>query len=204
MPEKEPLDYKQIVNKIKPELEKAVAFFEKELAKIRTGRASPSLVEDISVECFGQRYPLKQLAAISVPEPRQIVIQPWDKSYIEPITKAIEKANLGVSPIVDKEVIRINLPPLTQEYKQEIIKLISEKEEQAKRTIRKWRDEAWNEIQEKTREGLIREDDKFRAKPFLSFSKSSIISFLKTNFHKSINSCTFKPSATFFAISNLR
>ena len=156
--------YKEIIQKIKPEMEKVINFLEKELKKIRTGRASPVLVEDLMVEAFGQKFPLKQLAAISVPEPRQLLIQPWDKSYIEPITKAIEKANLGVSPVVDKEVIRINLPPLTQEYKQEIMKLISEKEEQAKRTIRKWRDEAWNEIQEKTREGLIREDDKFRAK----------------------------------------
>ena len=100
-------DYKEVINKIKPELEKVVSFLEKEVAGIRTGRANPSLVENIVVQCFGQSFPLKQLAAISCPAPREIVIQPWDKSYIEPIEKAISQSNLNVSPIVDKEVIRI-------------------------------------------------------------------------------------------------
>ena len=99
--------YKEIIQKIKPELEKVVSFLEKELAKIRTGRASPSLVEDIIVDCFGKKFPLKQLAAVSSPEPRQLVIQPWDKSYIESIEKALSDSTLGTAPIVDKDLIRI-------------------------------------------------------------------------------------------------
>ena len=156
--------YKEIIDKIKPELDKVINFLERELAKIRTGRATPALVEDIVVECFGQKFPLKQLATISVPEPRQILIQPWDKSYTEGICKALEKTGIGASPVVDKEVIRINLPPLTEEYRKGLLRLISEKEEQARQTIRRWKEEAWDEIQEKFREGKIREDDKFRAK----------------------------------------
>jgi len=133
--------HKEIIQKIKPELDKVVSFYERELARIRTSRANPSLVEDVVVECFDQRFPLKQLAAISVPEPRQILIQPWDKSYLMGIVQALEKTGVGASPIVDKEVIRVNLPSLTEEYRKSLVKLISEKEEQARRTIRKWREE---------------------------------------------------------------
>ena len=156
--------HKEIIENIKPELDKVIAFLDRELQKIRTGRASPSLVEDVVVECFGQTFPLKQLAAISTPEPRQILIQPWDKSYIEGVVKALEKTGVGANPIVDKEVIRLSLPPLSEEYRKDLMRLISEKQEQARQTIRRWREAAWDKIQEKYREGEIREDDKFRAK----------------------------------------
>jgi ribosome recycling factor len=158
------MEYKEIINRIKPELDKVINFFEGEMAKIRTGRASPSLVEDIQVNLFGQKLPLKQLGAISCPGLRQIMIQPWDKSYLEPIEKALSGANIGGSAIVDKEVIRINLPPLTEEFRKTLLRIISEKQEEARKTVRRWREEAWREIQEKAKEGEIREDDKFRAK----------------------------------------
>lgn len=139
-------------------------FFNRELSKIRTTRLSPSLVEDIVVECFGERFPLKQLAAISSPEPRQIIIQPWDKSYIEPIEKAISNSGAGAAPVVDKDLIRVSFPPLSEEYRKGLIRFLSEKQEEARKTIRRWREAAWEEIQNKTRSGEIREDDKFRAK----------------------------------------
>ncbi len=164
MTEKEIVNYKDFINKIKPEIEKAIHFFEGELAKIRTGRATPSLVENINCECFGQKFPLKQLAAISVPEPKQILIQPWDKSYIEGIVRALEKTGIGANPIVDKEVIRINLPPLSEEYRKELLRLLSQKKEQTRETIRRWREKAWDEIQKGYHEGKIREDDKYRGK----------------------------------------
>lgn len=156
--------YREIIQKIKPELEKVISFLERELAKIRTSRANPSLVEDVVVDCFGQKFPLKQLAAISTPEPKQILIQPWDKSYIKGIVSALEKTGVGASPVVDGEIIRIGLPPLSEEYRKSLIRLISEKQEESRKTVRHWREEAWAEIQEKTRTGEIREDDKFRAK----------------------------------------
>lgn len=158
------MDYKEIIKKIRPEMDRVVGFLEREMAKIRTGRASPSLVEDIVVECFGQKFSLKQLAALSSPSPRNIVIQPWDKSYIEPIEKAVSQSSLGASPIVDKEVIRISLPPLSEDYRKNLIRILLEKQEEAKKTIRHWRGEAWDEIQKRVQEGEIREDDKFRAK----------------------------------------
>ena len=157
-------NFKEIVNKIKPELDKVINFLEKEMAKIRTGRATPALVEDIVVDCFGQKFPLKQLAAISIPEAKQILIQPWDKSYIEGIVSSLQKTGIGASPIVDKETIRINLPVLTDDYRKDLLRVVSEKQEEAKRTVRRWREQAWSEIQEKTKTSEIREDDKFRGK----------------------------------------
>ncbi len=156
--------YKQIIDKIKPEMEKVIRFLEGEVLKIRTSRATPALVENIEVNCFGSSYPLKQLAAISCPQTNQIVIQPWDKSYLEPIEKAISQSNLGMAPIVDKDVIRLSLPLLTEEYREGLIRTLNDKAEQARRTIRHWRENAWNEIQNGFKEKKNTEDDKFRGK----------------------------------------
>jgi len=156
--------YKEILQRIQPEIDKVISFLEKEFTKIRTGRANPSLVEDVVVDCFGEKFPLKQLAAISTPEAKQILIQPWDKSYVEGIMAALSKTGVGADPIMDKDSIRINLPTLNEDYRKELQRLISEKQEDARKTIRHWREDAWSEIQEKSRAGEIREDDKFRAK----------------------------------------
>ncbi|OIO45532.1 MAG: ribosome recycling factor [Candidatus Nealsonbacteria bacterium CG_4_10_14_0_8_um_filter_35_10] len=157
-------DYQEIIDKIKPEFDKVLNFFERELAKVRTGRASSTLVEDIQVECFGQRFPLKQLGLISLPEPKKILIQPWDNSYLEPIVNALSKSGLGISPVVDKNLIRISLPPLSEEYRQDLLRLLGQKIEETKRTIRHWRETAWDEIQDGFQAGEIREDDKYRGK----------------------------------------
>ena len=87
-----------------------------------------------------------------------------DKSYVESIEKAISNSSLGTSPVVDQDVIRLNLPPVTDDYRKTLLRLISEKQEEARKTIRHWRGKAWEEVQEKTKEGEVREDDKFRAK----------------------------------------
>jgi len=145
-------------------MEKVIIFFQGELAKIRTGQASPALVEDVTVIIAGQKMPLKQLAGISTPERRQILIQPWDHSYMEPIEKALQQSSLGTSPIVEGSAIRVRLPQLTEEYRLQLAKILGEKAEDAKRTIRKAREDAWEEVQEKTKTGEIREDDKFRSK----------------------------------------
>ena len=157
-------NYKDFINSAKPEFEKAFKFFEGELAKIRTSRASPALVEDIVVDAFGQKFPLKQLGAISTPSSSQIVIQPWDTSYIEPIEKAIAQSGLGMSAIVDKTVIRLNLPLLTEEYRNTLTKMLGEKAEAAKQTIRRAREDAWNKIQASQKAKEMSEDDKFRGK----------------------------------------
>jgi len=156
--------HQEIIEKIKPELDKVINFLEQELTKIRIGRVSISLVEDIKVECFGQKFSLKELGAISCPESRQILIQPWDNSYLEPILKAISQSNLGMAPIADKNSIRISLPPLSEEYRKDLLRILSGKMEGTRKTIRHWRQVAWDEIQEGFRVGEIREDDKYRGK----------------------------------------
>lgn len=161
----EKVSYKDIIENIKPELDKAVSFLEKELQKIRTERASPSLVENIEADCFGQKFPIKQLATISVPQARKIVIAPWDKTYIEGIVSALEKnSSIGAAPVVDKDIIRINLPSLSEEFRKDLTRFVSEKQEIVRKTIRRWRDEAWGQIQESEREGKISEDDKYKGK----------------------------------------
>ena len=158
------MNYQEIVDHIKPELDKVIHFLEREVQKIRTSRASPSLLEDIEVDCFGQKFPLKQLASVSVAGPRQLTIHPWDKSYIESIEKAVSQSHFGASPIVDKDTIRISLPQLSEEYRKDLSRVLSATQEEAKKTIRKWREEAWTKIQQEFREKKIREDDKFRGK----------------------------------------
>lgn len=158
------MTYKEFIDKVKPEFEKAFKFLESEVSKIRTSRASPALIEDIEVDCFGSKFALKQLAAISSPQPNQLTIQPWDASYIEPIEKAILQSGLGMSSAVDKNLIRLSLPLLTEEYRKNLTKIINEKSEEVRQTMRRWRDDAWSKIQQAQREKKISEDDKFRGK----------------------------------------
>jgi ribosome recycling factor len=158
------MDHKDIIEKIKPEMDKVISFLEAEMAKLRAGRASVALIEDIEVECFDQVFPLKQLGSITTSGPRSILIQPWDKSYLEPIQKALTRSSIGASPIADQDTIRLSFPPLSEEFRQDLLKVLSDKLESARKTIRHWRGEAWKEVQEKERAGEIREDDKFKGK----------------------------------------
>ncbi len=156
--------YKEIIDKIKPDLDKAVEYLKGELSKMRVGRATPAMVEDIEIECYGQTMPLKQVANISTPQPRSIMVQPWDKHIIENIEKGISRSSLGFTPIVDGEIIRINIPQLSEERRKELTKHLNDKTEETKISIRHKREEAWKEIQELEKSGEIREDDKFRGK----------------------------------------
>ncbi|MBD3282577.1 MAG: ribosome recycling factor [Candidatus Portnoybacteria bacterium] len=155
--------YKQIIEKIKPELEKAIEFLKSEFVKIKTSRANPAMVEDIKVDCYGQSMPIKQLANINVPQSRTIVIQPWDKSVLGDVEKAIRNSS-SLSPVVDGDIIRINIPVLSEEQRKEYVKIIADKAEEAKISIKLHREEAWKKIQEMEREGEITEDEKFKAK----------------------------------------
>jgi len=156
--------YKEIINKIKPGLERAVEHFKEELGALRTGRATPALVETVEVECYGSRSPLKQVAAITAPEPRTLSVQPWDASIIKDIERAINASRSGMSVAVTGDIIRINIPPLNEESRRELVRTLSQKTEEAKMSVRSLREQAWKEIQDKERAGLIRQDDKFRGK----------------------------------------
>lgn len=156
--------HQQIINKIKPELDKVIDHYKNEISKLRTGRASSSLVEDIEVDCYGQVMPLKQLATISFPEPRSLLIQPWDKTVLSAIEKAIINSKLSLNPVVDGTSVRIQLPQMTEENRKNLVKILKEKMEESRISIRHWREDAWEEIQEGFKKGEIREDDKFRGK----------------------------------------
>jgi ribosome recycling factor len=157
-------DYRQIIEKTKPEMEKILAHLQDELKRVRADRATPSLVEDIVVDCFDQRLPLKQLAAISCPEQRQILIQPWDKNYIRDILSALQKSESDFSPMIEGSSLRIILPPLTEEYRKSLLKILSSKKEDARVSLKRVREDSWRQIQEKEQKGEITEDDKFKGK----------------------------------------
>ncbi len=146
----------------KGKFEKTIEFLINELNQIRTGRAHPSLVENIQVEAYNAKTPLIQLASISVPEPRQILIQPWDKSVIKDIERAIQASNLDLNPIIDSDnLIRINIPSLNEERRQSLIKLVDQKLEEAKVSIRNGREEIIKNWRSLEKEGEISEDDLF-------------------------------------------
>ncbi len=156
--------YKQIIDKVKPNLEKAVAKFKEDLGALRSGRATPALIETVEVECYGGRSQLRELAAITAPEPRSLLVQPWDQSIIKEIEKAISSSRSGLSVALVGDQIRINIPPLNEESRKDLVRNLHQRMEAARMTIRSSREQAWKEIQDKEKAGLIREDDKFRGK----------------------------------------
>jgi ribosome recycling factor len=156
--------YKDIINKIKPNLERSFEKFKEELGTLRTGRATPALVETVEVDCYGSRMPLKQLAAISAPEPRVLMVQPWDTNIVKEIEKAISSSRSGLSVATTGDLIRINIPPLNEESRRELVRALNQKMEASRISVRSIREQAWKEIQDKERAGEIREDDKFRGK----------------------------------------
>src|SRR3989338_1236618 len=147
----------------KEKFDQALDRLQEELATLRVGRANPLLVENILVEAYGARTPLKQLASISVPEARTLLIQPWDKSVAADIEKSIQAANIGINPVNEGQQIRLTVPQLTEESRQELTKSVGEKEEKTRVTIRQIRDKVKESIISQERGGVITEDDKYEA-----------------------------------------
>jgi ribosome recycling factor len=156
--------YKEAIEKRKNDFEKALERFKEELNQLRTGRASGALVENILVDYYGTKSPLKQVASISIPEPRTIVISPWDKGSLVNIEAAIRESQLNLNPANDGQAVRINIPPLNEERRKELVKVLNQKTEEAKISVRRIREEIWDEIQELQKSGKIGEDDKFKGK----------------------------------------
>lgn len=143
-------------------LEEALNFFKSELMKIRTGRATPSLVDHFVVDAYGSRSPLKQLASITTPDPRTLVIQPWDKTLIQDIERTLRASDLNLSPAVEGTFIRLNLPPLTEENRQALIKIVHERAEACKIALRQQREKLRDELNEEEESKLITEDQRFK------------------------------------------
>jgi ribosome recycling factor len=141
---------------------RAVEAMERDFQGIRTGRASTSLVERIHVDYYGTQTPLNQLAGISVPEAHQIVIQPWDRGVLGAIEKAIIKSDIGLMPQVDGTVVRLNIPPLTEERRKEIVRVVHKRMEEARVEIRNLRREAADSLKREEREGDVGADEAHR------------------------------------------
>ncbi len=156
--------YKEITEKIKPQLDKTIDYLRGELNSLQVGRATPSLLESLEVEAYEQKMPLRDLAAIQTPEPRTITVRPWDKSIIRNIEWAVRKSKLGLSPIVEGDSIRLKIPALSEERRKELIKILNEKVEECRISIRRNREEVWRQIQALEQSKEITEDDKFKAK----------------------------------------
>lgn len=142
----------------------AIEHFSDESAKVRTGRATPALVDHVMVDYYNVRQPLRQIASVSAPEARLIVIQPWDKGSLVMIESAIREANLGLNPANDGNVIRLSVPPLTEERRRDLVKSLNRLAEDARIAIRTVREDIWKEIQDAERSGGMGEDEKFRGK----------------------------------------
>jgi len=156
--------YKEVIEKSRTNFEKAIEFFKADLSQLRTGRASAGLVDNLMIDYYGSKSPLKQVASVTTPEPKTIVISPWDKGSLVYIEKAVRESQLNLNPVNDGHVVRINIPPLTEDRRKELVKVLNQKAEEARVSIRKIREGAWEEIQSLEESGRIGEDDKFAGK----------------------------------------
>ncbi len=145
-----------------PKMQRAIEAMERDFAGIRTGRASTALVERIMIDYYGTQTPLNQVAGISTPDPHLIVIQPWDRSVLSAIEKAITRSDIGLVPNVDGTVVRLNVPPLTEERRKEMVKQVRRRTEEARVEIRNHRREAADQLKKAMREGDLGEDEERR------------------------------------------
>ncbi|MBS3809537.1 MAG: ribosome recycling factor [Desulfobacterales bacterium] len=148
-----------IISEAKEKMDKSVSALKKDLQKIRTGRASLSILDDVRVDYYGTPTPLNQIASLSVPESRLITIQPWDPSAVKEIEKAIMKSNLGLTPSSDGKIIRINIPPLTEDRRKDIVKQVNKICEDYRISVRNIRRDANDSLKTLKKDGDASEDD---------------------------------------------
>lgn len=158
------MDEKAFTRSIEEKMKQSITVFQKELVGIRTGRANPALVEELTVDYYGTPTPLFQLAKITTPDPRTILIQPWDKQALQSIEKAILKSDLSLTPINDGTSIRLNIPSPTEERRKELVKLVRKKGEEAKVVIRNIRRAGVEELEKEKKNSKISEDIEKRLK----------------------------------------
>ena len=148
-----------VLNSLDDDIAKAMDAFHRELAKVRTGRANTNMLDGIRLDYYGTPTPLNQVASVSVPDPRLIVVKPWEKRIIPDIEKAIRDAGLGVNPSSDGEVVRLPIPPLTQERRKELTKVVKRIGEEARVAVRNCRRDARELLEQAGKDGDVPEDD---------------------------------------------
>lgn len=165
----------EIINGTKNKMTASLNSFKNYLSSVRTGRASTGLVETIKVDYFGTEMALNQLAQINLGDSRMIIIQPWDKNSVEVIAKSIQNSDLNIAPNIDGDIIRLNVPPLTEETRKEIVKLVKSKSEDSKISIRNIRRSAQEDIRDIEKKGESSQDDCRRAQTSLEKLTSEFI-----------------------------
>lgn len=168
----------------KIEINKIAEFLSKEYSQLNIGRASPMILDGVSVESYGSYVPLKNVASVSIEDSKTLRIAPWDKNQIKEIEKAIVSSNLGLSVAVDTSGIRVIFPQLTTETRQTLVKVLKEKLEESRIIVRKERERIWDEIQKLEKESKMTEDEKFRAKDDLQKVVDEINKKLESVFEK--------------------
>ncbi len=150
------------VKETRSRMDKALEAMRREFATVRTGKASPALLEHVKIDAYETQMPLEQLATISAPEPRLLVVQPWDKSLMGPIEKSIRSADLGLNPSNDGTVIHVPIPPLNEERRQELVKVLHKMAEEGRVSLRTARRAANDDIKAKMKDGDVSEDQGHR------------------------------------------
>lgn len=173
-------DSKGFETQLREAMKPPAEHFTHDIASIRTGRASTHLVSDLNIECYGQIMRLKELATLAAPDARLITIQPWDKSIIDEIEKAILASDIGITPVNDGTIIRLQLPMMSAERREEFVKLLSKKTEEARISIRNVRKEYHNQIRQAQREHLISEDFAKRLSDILQKITDDVIKKINT------------------------
>ncbi len=153
----------QYIDQARQEFEKAVAHLSDEYAKLQVGRANPAMVEGLLIDVYGSGQPMKSVATITVPDPKTLQIQPWDKANIAPIEKAIRESDLGLNPVNNGHAVMLNIPPLTEERRRDLAKVVKKLSEEAKVSIRNSRQTAHTRFKELESASDITEDDKYGA-----------------------------------------
>jgi ribosome recycling factor len=160
--------YQATINQKKPKMQELLGKLEDEFKNIRTGRANTGIVDNLKVSYYGTETPLKQMASLTTPDASSILITPWDQNALGDIEQAIRNSNLGFNPVNDGRNIRISLPPLTEERRKELSKMVHDIAEETRIGLRNIRQDAWNDIKKMEKDGKITEDDRYRAEEELN------------------------------------
>lgn len=153
-----------VIKELQSGIEKSIEALRRDLMKVRTGRAHAGMLDGVRVDYYGVPTPLNQMATVSIPEPRMIIVKPWEKGQVRAVDKAIREANLGLNPQIDTDIIRLPIPPLTEERRKEMVKMTKHHGEEAKVAVRKHRRDANEMIDALEKDGDAREDDAERAR----------------------------------------
>src|SRR5262245_31493685 len=149
----------QHVQKAEDRMEKILEATRREFATIRSGKATPALLDAVRVDAYGQAVPLNQVGSVAAPEPRLLVVQPWDKALVKAVTKAIQQSDLGLNPTDDGAVVRVPIPPLTEERRRDLVKLIAKLAEEGRVHVRQIRHDVNKDLKTQEHDGKISEDD---------------------------------------------